>query len=139
MAVDVDRRFMVAQTARRSPTNDGATLRPLVDVAHQQVPNELALADAKCSSERNHQHIRQTLQARSVIPAKRGGADWRIHGTRAQMRREFPAHLCCKRAPSETLISAIKRKLSARALGRSLQTPCLQGLRLGITYNIYGL
>jgi hypothetical protein len=28
MAVDVDRRLMVAQTARRGPTNDGAMLRP---------------------------------------------------------------------------------------------------------------
>jgi hypothetical protein len=28
---------MIAQTARRGPTNDCATLRPLVDAAHQRV------------------------------------------------------------------------------------------------------
>jgi hypothetical protein len=34
MAVDVDRRVMVAHTARRGPTNDCAMPRPLVDAAH---------------------------------------------------------------------------------------------------------
>jgi hypothetical protein len=139
MAVDVDRRFIVAQTARRGPTNDCATLRPLVDAAHQRVPIGLVLADAEFDSERNHQHIRQTLQAHSVIPAKRGGADWRIQGVRAQMRQEFPEHLYRRRALIESIISAVKRKLSARAPGRSLQTQCLQALLLGIAYNIYRL
>jgi Transposase domain (DUF772) len=34
MAVDVDRRLIVAQSARRGPYHDCATLRPLVDAAH---------------------------------------------------------------------------------------------------------
>jgi hypothetical protein len=139
MAVDVERRCIVAQTARRGPTNDCATLRPLVDAAHRRVSIGLVLADAEFDSERNHQHIRQILQAHSVIPAKRGGAHWRIQGVRAQMRQEFPAHLYRRRALIESLISAVKRKLSARAPGRSLQTQCLQALLLGIAYNIYRL
>src|SRR5262249_5391101 len=93
MVADVDRRIILAQTARRGPTNDCATLRPLVDRAHQHVSIGLVLADAEFDSERNHQHIRQTLQAQSVIPAKRGGAKWRIHGVRAQMRRDFPGEI----------------------------------------------
>jgi hypothetical protein len=36
-------------------------------------------------------------------------------------------------------ISAVKRKLSARAPGSSLQTQCVQALLLGIAYNIYRL
>jgi hypothetical protein len=76
----VDRPLMVDQTARRGPTNDCATLRPLVDAARQRVPIALVLADAEFDSERNHQHIRQTLQAQSIIPAKRGGAHWHIRG-----------------------------------------------------------
>lgn len=138
-AVDVDRRLIVAQTARRGPTNDCAILRPLVDAAHQRVPIALVLADAEFDSERNHQHIRQTLQAQSVMPAKRGGAKWQIHGVRAQMRQEFPVALYRQRALIESLISAVKRKLSARAPGRSLQTPCRQALLLGIASNIYRL
>jgi Transposase DDE domain len=96
----------------------------------------VVLADAEFDSERNHQHVRQTLQAQSIIPAKRGGANWRIQGIRAQMRQEFPADLYSRRALIESLISAVKRKLSARAPGRSLQTQCLQALLLGIAYNI---
>jgi hypothetical protein len=68
MAVDVDRRFIVAQAACRGPYNDSATLRRLVDAAHQRITIALVLADAEFDSERNHQHIRQVLQAPSVIP-----------------------------------------------------------------------
>jgi hypothetical protein len=55
------------------------------------------------------------------------------------MRQEFPVHLYRRRALIESLISAVKRKLSARAPGRSLATQCLQALLLGIAYNIYRL
>jgi Transposase DDE domain/Transposase domain (DUF772) len=110
MVVDVDRQLIVAQTARRGPTNDCATLRPLVDAAHQRVPIALVLADAECDSERHHQHIRQILRAQSVIPAKRGGVAWHMHGGRAQMRQAFPVHLYRRRALIECIISAVKRK-----------------------------
>jgi Transposase DDE domain len=139
MVVDLDRRLILAQTARRGPTNDWATWRPLVSAAHERVPIGLVLADAACNRERNHQHIRQVLQAQSVMLAKRGGASWKIHGVRAQMRQEFPAALYRQRALIESLISAVKRKLSARAPGRSLATQCLQALLLGLAYNVYRL
>jgi hypothetical protein len=139
MAIDVDRRVLLAQTARRGPTNDGALWRPLVSAAHEHVPIGVVLADAEFDSERNHQYIRHTLQAHSAIPAKRGGANWRIQGVRAQMSQEFPADLYRRRALIESLIPAVKRKLSARAPGRSLATQCLQALLRGIAYNIYRL
>ncbi|MBI2867462.1 MAG: transposase, partial [Chloroflexi bacterium] len=90
VVVDVPRRAVLAQMAKQGPTNDSATLRPLVNAAHLQVPIGLVLADAEFDSERNHQHIRQVLKARSIIPTKRGKATWRIKGIRAQMRRAFP-------------------------------------------------
>jgi hypothetical protein len=49
-------------------------LRPLASAAYERVPIGVVLADAEFDSERNHQHIRHTLQAHSVIPARRGGA-----------------------------------------------------------------
>ena len=139
MAVDVDRQLILAQTAHRGPTNDCAMLRPLVDAAQQRVPIGLVLADAEFDSERNHQHIRHVLPAHSVIPAKRGGAEWQIQGVRAQMRQHVPVHLYRRRSLVESIISAVKRKLSARAPGRSLLTQCLQALLLGVAYNIYRL
>jgi hypothetical protein len=139
MALDSDHRVVLAQIARRGPTNDCATLRPLASAAHERVPIGVVLADAECDRGRNHPHIRQTLQAQSVLPAKQGGAKGRIQGVRAHMRRDFPADIYGRRSLIESLISAVKRKLSARAPGRSLQTQCLQALLLGIAYNIYRL
>jgi IS5 family transposase len=82
MAVDIDHQVILAQTARRGPTHDCASWRPLVSAAHERVPIGVVLADAAFDRERNHQHSRQTLQAHSVIPAKRGAANWKIQGVR---------------------------------------------------------
>jgi hypothetical protein len=93
LAVDVDRRILLAQTARRGPTNDWATWRPLVGTAPQQGPIGVVLADAAFDSERNHPHVRHAVQAYRSIPAKRGRAKWHIQGIRAPMRQNCPAPL----------------------------------------------
>jgi hypothetical protein len=139
VAGDVDRRIILAQTARRGPSHGCATLRPLVSAAHERVAIGLVLAEAEFDSERNHRHIRQTLQAQRIIPAKRGGTTWRIQGIRAEMRQDFPAALYRRRSLIEGVIPAVKRKLSTRAPGRSLATQCLQALLLGLAYNVYRL
>ena len=99
----------------------------------------LVLADAEFDSERNHTYIRQKLGAQSVIPAKRGKKTWRIHGVRAEMRRAFPQHLYRRRALIESVFSSVKRKLSARAPGRSLRMQVRQALLLGLSFNLYRL
>jgi hypothetical protein len=139
VAVDIGRRLVVAQVARYGPYNDGATLRPLVEAASQRVPIGLVLADAEFDSERNHQYIRHHIGADSVIPAKRGKADWHITGIRAQMRQQFPAELYRQRALAESLFSSVKRKLSAQAPGRSIHAQRTQALLLGLAYDIYRL
>src|SRR3712207_3242789 len=97
-------------------------LRPLADVAHTFSPFGWLLADAEFDSERNHRHVREKIGALSVIPAKRGGASWEVRGYRAEMHAEFPRELYRRRALVESVFSAVKRKLSTRAPGRSLQT-----------------
>ena len=139
VVVDVPRRTVVAQVAKWGPTNDSATLRPLVDAAAPLVPIRRVLADAEFDSERNHRHIRGVVGAESIIPAKRGKKTWHLHGVRAQMRAEFPAAAYGQRALIESIFSAVKRKLSARAPGRSLPTQCRQALLLGLAYNLYRL
>jgi hypothetical protein len=74
-----------------------------------------------------------------VIPAKRGKATWRVQGHRAEMRVAFPRQLYRRRTLVESVFSAVKRKLSARAPGRSLQTQRVQALLLGLAYNMYRL
>jgi hypothetical protein len=138
VAVDVVRQLLLAQIAKRGPTNDSATLRPLVDQARQVQPLGMVLADGEFDSERNHQHVR-ALGARSIIPATRGKPTWQVQGIRAQMRRRFPRKLYRQRALIESVFSAVKRKLSMKAPGRTLETQRLQALLLGLTFNLYRL
>lgn len=139
IAVDIPRRAILAQHARQGPTNDSATLRSVVATANTVVPVGAVVADAEFDSERNHRFIRETLGARSAIPATRGKPTWRIRGIRAQMRRRFPRALYRQRALVESVISAAKRKLSDRAPGRSPLTQHLQALILGLAYDVYRL
>src|SRR5436189_4004992 len=139
LAVDTRLRVMLAQKAHQGPVNDCATLRPLLDEVVTTLPITTVLADAEFDSERNHRHIREQCRAKSIIPAKRTRPEWKLHGVRAQMRAAFPAKAYRQRVHAETVFSAIKRKLSARAPGRSLITQRKQPLLLGLAYNLYRL
>jgi hypothetical protein len=139
VVVDVSRHLLLAQTAHAGPANDCFRLPPMIDQAYQVAPFQVVLADAEFDSERNHQHVRQGLGAQSVIPPKRSRPEWKINGFRALMRQRFPKQLYRHRVQVESVFSAIKRKLSARAPGRSLITQRLQALLLGVTFNLYRL
>jgi hypothetical protein len=139
LAIDTRLHVILAQRAHRGPVNDCATLRPLLNEIAEANSIGTVVADAEFDSERNHQHIRQRLGAQSIIPAKRTRPEWKISGVRAQMRAAFPAECYRQRIHAETLFSAIKRKLSAKAPGRSLATQRKQALLLGLAYNIYRL
>jgi hypothetical protein len=139
VVVETKHQLLLAQIAKRGPYNDCALLRPLVDMAHQVMPASLVLADAEFDSERNHKHIRDVHHVQSIIPAKRGKKTWRLKGIRAQMKDNFPSKKYCQRNLIETVFSVVKRKLSARAPGYSLDTQALQALLLGLAYNLYKL
>ncbi len=137
VVADLDQQFLLSQAARRGPWNDCANLPTVVAAASEQTRTGLVLPDAEFDSERNHTYIRQRLGAQSLIPAKRGKKTWRLRGVRAEMRRAFPQKLYRRRALS--LFSSVKRKLSARAPGRSLGTQIRQALLLGLSFNLYKL
>lgn len=139
VVLDTDRQMVLAQEACSGPYNGSAMLRPLVDAAHEVTPLGVVLADAEFDSEHNHRHVHERLAAASVIPAKRGKATWHVQGYRAKMRVAFPRQLYRRRALVESVFSAVKRKLSARAPGRSLQMQRRQALLLGLAYNLYRL
>src|SRR4029077_14728124 len=88
--------------------------------------------------EANHRHVRGTLGAHCIIPAKpRRGVP--RGGIRYQMYRAFPRQLYGPRSKIETVFSVIKRKLSAKAPGRSLPIQMRQALLLGLVFNLYRL
>ncbi|MGD0156634.1 MAG: transposase [Terracidiphilus sp.] len=136
--VDVERQVILAQSARQAPWNDCATLPLLVGQAHAHTPIGCVLADAEFDSERNHTFCREQIQANRVIPAKRRSS-CRASGVRLEMRENFPAEQYGKRSLIETVFSAVKRKLSCRAPGRTIHTQCRQALLLGLAFNIYRL
>jgi hypothetical protein len=139
VVADLPRQLILAQMAHPGPGNDEAFLPTLLEQARRLAAIACVLADGEFDSERNHRFIRQELGAMSVIPAKRGKATWHLHGIRAQMRADFPRSLYRQRAGVETLFSTTKRKLSARAPGRSPLTQQHQALLLGVTFNLYRL
>jgi hypothetical protein len=55
------------------------------------------------------------------------------------MRENFPRRRYCRRSLIESVFSTVKRKLSARAPGRSLATQTRQALLLGVAFNLYRL
>ena len=138
VVADVDRQIILAQRARQGPWCDTPALPSLVDAASRVTPIGLVLADAEFDSEANHRHIRTTLGAQSVIPTnpRRGIPEGAI---RYQMHRAFPQKLYAPRAKVETVFSVVKRKLSAKAPGRTLPTQVRQAMLLGLTFNLYRL
>lgn len=77
-------------------------------------------------------------QAQSIIPAKRRSS-CSASGVRLQMRENFPTEQYGKRCLIESVFSAVKRKLSCRAPGRTLHTQSRQALLLGLAFNLYRL
>ena len=136
--VDVERQIILAQSARQAPWNDCATLPTLVGQAHQHTTVGCVLADAEFDSERNHTFCREQLKANSIIPAKRFTSR-RATGVRGQMRENFPREQYGKRSIIESVFSAVKRKLSCRAPGRTIATQSRQALLLGLAFNFYRL
>lgn len=72
VVVNLLRRLILTHVAKPGPTNDGATMRPLLERVRHLAPVRLVLADGEFDSELNHTFIRQVVGADSIIPAKRG-------------------------------------------------------------------
>ena len=136
--VDVERKIILAQSARQAPWSDCATLPVLVGQAHQLVPVGCVLADAEFDSERNHTFCREQLKADSIIPARRFTSR-KASAVRQQMRENFPGQKYCRRSAVESVFSAVKRKLSCRVPGRTIATQSRQALLLGLAFNLYRL
>jgi hypothetical protein len=110
----------------------------LVAEAHRQTAVGCVLADAEFDSERNHTFCREQLQAQSIIPAKRRSS-CRASGVCLQMRENFPTEQYERRSLIESVFSAVKRKLSCRAPGRTPHTQSRQTFPLGLAFNLYRL
>jgi len=101
-----------------------------------QCSPRVVLADAEFDSEANHEHIRQRW-SEEHYPRETPGCSERCHSqSDVPSFSEKPYR---QRNKIESVFSAVKRKLSSRAPGRSLTTQIRQALLLGLAYNIYRL
>jgi len=143
IAIDTARRLIVAQDPHRGPLNDVRRLPGVLAGLPAELAVAWVVADREFDREANHQYIHRVLGAESAIPVRRHGAPRPgapVSGRyRAQMAQRFHTTAYGQRALSESVFSAVKRKLSPRAPGRSLATQCRQALVLGLAYNVYRL
>ena len=135
VAMDLERRLILAQEAKAGPANDVASFRPLLSQAAERVPVASVLADAEFDARKNHEHA-QAMDVLSVIPPKRNRPGWKPRGRRKELTENFPRELYARRSLVESLFSAVKRKLGDVAPGRLIETQILQALLLGIAYDI---
>lgn len=112
---------------------------PAFEAAAGQTRIGLVQADAEFDGEGNHAYIRLQPGAQSVMPAKRGKKTSGIPGVCAQMRRTFPRQTSQRRALIESAFSSVKRRLSERAVGRTLSMQGCQALLVGLSLNLYYL
>lgn len=89
VVVETKHQLLLAQVAKRGPHNDCDLLRSLLDIAHPVMPASLVLADAEFESERNHRHLREVHNLKSIVPAKRCKKTWYLKGIRSQIRTIF--------------------------------------------------
>jgi len=134
IVVNVQQQILLAQRARQGPGCDWRALPGLLDAAARGAPLGVLLADADGSQS----------PAPSATPGSAEQPSREARGVpngaiRNQMFRAFPKKPYRQRAKIESLFSAVKRKLSSRAPGRSLATQIRQALLLGLAYNLYRL
>jgi hypothetical protein len=110
----------------------------LVAEAHRQTPVSCVLADAEFDSERNHTFLPRTTQGSKYHPSQTP-LQLQTSGVRLQMRENFPTDQYGKRSMIESVFSAVKRKLSCRAPGRSLHMQSRQALLFCVAFNLYRL
>ncbi len=113
--------FILTFSSKRGPKPDVDEFKDLVSVAARRVKLHCIVADAGYDSESNHQFARESLDSRSILPAKHGRPTSKPATGRyrrlIQVRFDRKTHE--KRVQVETVASMIKRRLGNHARARS--------------------
>ncbi len=133
--VDVDRQIILAQSAREAPWNDCANLPALVRAAHAH-----GLRAGRCRIRFRAQPclLPRGAESRQRDPGQAPLQQARFRCSQGHARELSTRDLWTPFA-GRNCVSAVKRKLSARAPGRSMPMQGRQALLLGLAYNLYRL
>ena len=127
---------------RRAPTrHDNIDFKPIITKTSGILPVSVVTADKGYDSEDNHQLVRETLHAFSIIPARYEHVPiWRTHGKyRKQMKLGYSKLLYNQRNKDETIVSAIKRLFGEYLMSRLTRTQNRELSFRCITYNMHRL
>ena len=127
---------------RRAPTrHDNVDFKPIITRIAEILPLSVVTADKGYDNEDNHQLVRETLHAFSVIPARYEHVPiWRTHGRyRKQMKRGYNELLYNQRNKDETIMSVIKRLFGEYISSRLVKTQNRELSFRCIAYNMHRL
>jgi hypothetical protein len=142
IGADVLKQIICTIKIRRAPTrHDNMDFKPIITKTSGIIPVSVVTADKGYDSEDNHQLVRETLHAFSVIPARYEHVPiWRTHGKyRKQMKRGYSKLLYNQRNKDETIISVIKRLFGDYLMSRLTRTQNRELSFRCITYNMHRL
>jgi Transposase DDE domain len=125
IGADVLQQIICSIKIRRAPTrHDNIDFKPIITRLAEILPVSVVTADKGYDSEDNHQLVRETLQALSLIPARYEHVPiWRTHGKyRKQMKRGYSKLLYNQRNKDETIMSVIKRLFGEHLTSRLIRT-----------------
>ena len=142
IGADVLQQIICSIKIRRAPTrHDNIDFKPIITRLAEILPVSVVTADKGYDSEDNHQLVRETLQALSLIPARYEHVPiWRTHGRyRKQMKRGYSKLLYNQRNKDETIMSVIKRLFGEHLMSRLIRTQNRELSFRCITYNMHRL
>ena len=142
IGADVLQQIICSIKIRRAPTrHDNIDFKPIITKTSGILPVSVVTADKGYDSEDNHQLVRETLHAFSIIPARYEHVPiWRTHGKyRKQMKLGYSKLLYNQRNKDETIVSAIKRLFGEYLMSRLTRTQNRELSFRCITYNMHRL
>jgi len=142
IGADVLQQIICSIKIRRAPTrHDNIDFKPIITRLAEILPVSVVTADKGYDSEDNHQLVRETLHALSLIPARYEHVSiWRTHGKyRKQMKRGYSKLLYNQRNKDETIMSVIKRLFGEHLMSKLIRTQNRELSFRCITYNMHRL
>jgi hypothetical protein len=130
--------FILAFSSKRGSGLDVDEFKDLVSVAARRVKLRCIVADARCDSESNHQFARESLDSRSILPAKHERPSRKPANDRYRrfMQVRFDRKTYGKRVQVENVASMIKRRLGNNARVRSRQGQVRELALVVLTHNL---
>jgi hypothetical protein len=130
--------FIIAFKTHRGPKPDVDEFKGLVEQAQRRVGLRVVVADAGYDSESNHEFGRQTLGARTIIPAKHGRPTAKpARGKyRRLMQTRFDKKTYVQRAQAETTVSMLKRRQGNHIRGKTYWSQSRDLRLMVLTHNI---